>query len=187
MTNSDHVRLMQAVAKHFFGEPNKRMSNKKELRFRNHGSLAVDLKEGAWFDHEANEGGGPIELIKREAHISEPRECYAWAERQGYWTNGQAASGLGEEVAHYPYVDESGELLLQVVRFEPKTFRQRRPDGKGGWLWNIKGVRRVPYRLPELIEAIGSEHIVFISRFSSKEKDTRSKTAVSLRQDQATL
>jgi hypothetical protein len=56
-------------------------------------------------------------------------------------------------VATYDYHDETGNLLYQVVRFEPKNFRQRRPDRRGGWLWNLKGVRRVLYRLPELLAA----------------------------------
>lgn len=55
-------------------------------------------------------------------------------------------------VATYDYRDEAGELLLQVVRMEPKTFRQRRPDGDG-WIWSAKDVRVVPYRLPELLAA----------------------------------
>jgi len=29
----------------------------------------------------------------------------------------------------------------------------RRPDGAGGWTWGLGGVRRVPYRLPEIISA----------------------------------
>ena len=56
-------------------------------------------------------------------------------------------------IAEYPYGDEKGELLFQVVRYEPKCFRQRRPDGKGGWHWNLNGVRRVLYRLPEVLTA----------------------------------
>jgi hypothetical protein len=55
-------------------------------------------------------------------------------------------------VATYAYKDESGELLYEVVRSEPKGFSQRRPDEKNGWVWSIKGVRRVLYRLPELLE-----------------------------------
>lgn len=55
--------------------------------------------------------------------------------------------------ATYDYTDESGNLLFQVVRYEPKDFIQRRPDGKGGWIWKMKGVRFVPYNLPELIKA----------------------------------
>lgn len=56
-------------------------------------------------------------------------------------------------VAEYDYRDEAGDLVFQAVRFEPKDFRQRRPDGKGGWVWSVKGARAIPYRLPELIAA----------------------------------
>lgn len=55
-------------------------------------------------------------------------------------------------VAVYDYRDETGKLLYQEVRYEPKDFRVRRPDGKGGWVWNLGSVRRVPYNLPEVIK-----------------------------------
>jgi RecA-family ATPase len=55
-------------------------------------------------------------------------------------------------VCRYDYRDENGELLYQVERLEPKRFRQRRPDGNGGWIWQLGDVRRVPYRLPELLQ-----------------------------------
>ena len=55
-------------------------------------------------------------------------------------------------VRTYDYCDESGDVLFQVVRYEPKDFRQRRPDGNGGWTWNLNGVRRVLYNLPEITE-----------------------------------
>lgn len=54
-------------------------------------------------------------------------------------------------VATYDYVDESGQLQFQVVRFEPKAFRQRRKDENGKWVWNRKGVKDVLYRLPEIL------------------------------------
>ena len=56
-----------------------------------------------------------------------------------------------ELVATYPYTDEHGVLLYEVLRFEPKDFRQRRPDGNGGWISSLGDVRRVPYHLPELV------------------------------------
>lgn len=61
----------------------------------------------------------------------------------------------GRIVATYDYRDESGQLLFQVARMDPKDFRQRRPDPSrpDGWSWNVKGVRPVPYRLPELTAA----------------------------------
>jgi putative DNA primase/helicase len=55
-------------------------------------------------------------------------------------------------VSVYDYPDESGRLLYQVVRFEPKDFRQRRPAGDR-WNWNLKGVRRVLYRLPDVLKS----------------------------------
>jgi putative DNA primase/helicase len=58
-----------------------------------------------------------------------------------------------ELVAEYSYCDEFGKLLFQVVRFEPKGFRQRRPDGCGAWKWNLDGIRRVLYRLPDVLKA----------------------------------
>ena len=58
--------------------------------------------------------------------------------------------------ATYDYKDEGGRLLYQVVRFAHKQFRQRRPDPDvpGEWIWKLGDVRRVLYRLPELIAAM---------------------------------
>lgn len=61
--------------------------------------------------------------------------------------NGRECSRIVET---YDYPDESGALLYQVCRFEPKDFRQRRPDGAGGWMWRLGDVRRVLFGLPEL-------------------------------------
>jgi DNA primase len=62
----------------------------------------------------------------------------------------------------YDYVDESGKQVFQVVRYEPKDFRQRRPDDKGGWIWNLQGVRRVLYRLQELLWANPGEWVFIV-------------------------
>jgi hypothetical protein len=62
-------------------------------------------------------------------------------------------------VAKYSYQDESGKCLFEVVRFEPKDFRQRRPDGT----WNVKGIRRVPFHLPQLIAAVKAGHPVYVA------------------------
>ncbi len=68
----------------------------------------------------------------------------------------------------YDYRDENGKLLYQVVRYEPKSFKQRRPDGDG-WIWDLKGIEKVLYRLPELNEDIGLGKIIYIVE---GEKDT---------------
>lgn len=56
--------------------------------------------------------------------------------------------------ARHPYVDAEGTLLFEVVRWEPKRFQQRRPDGHGGWMWNLQGVDRPLYRLPAVLQAV---------------------------------
>lgn len=53
-------------------------------------------------------------------------------------------------VETYPYTDEQGVLLFEVVRLEPKDFRQRAPDGAGGWTWKTKGIRRPIFRLQQV-------------------------------------
>jgi hypothetical protein len=56
-------------------------------------------------------------------------------------------------VATYDYTDEAGKLLFQSVRFEPKDFRQRHPGANGGgWIWNLKDVRLVPFHLPQILD-----------------------------------
>jgi hypothetical protein len=70
---------------------------------------------------------------------------------RGYRSNGSKPTEPRQIIATYDYHDETGKLLFQCVRYRPKAFRQRRPDGNGGWIWNIEGVRRVLYRLPELL------------------------------------
>ena len=77
--------------------------------------------------------------------------------------------------AVYDYVNALGASLFQVVRFRPKDFRQRRSDGRGGWLWNVEGVELVPYRLPEVITAVGAGDTVYIAE---GEKDVEALRAV---------
>jgi 5S rRNA maturation endonuclease (ribonuclease M5) len=62
----------------------------------------------------------------------------------------------------YRYEDEKGNLLFEVVRFTPKGFSQRRSDGRGGYIYNLSGVRRVLYRLPELIAAPLDEWVYIV-------------------------
>jgi 5S rRNA maturation endonuclease (ribonuclease M5) len=56
-------------------------------------------------------------------------------------------------VKTYDYLDGGGQLQFQVVRYDPKDFRQRRPDGNGGWHWNLKGIDPVIYNLPQVLKA----------------------------------
>ena len=60
--------------------------------------------------------------------------------------------------AVYRYEDKDGRHVMDVVRFKPKDFRPRRPDGK----YSLEGIERVPYRLPKMLEAIEDERTVLL-------------------------
>lgn len=81
------------------------------------------------------------------------------------------------EVAIYDYVDERGDMLFQVVRYDPKGFSQRRPDGRGGWAWKLGNVKRVPYQLPVLLEAVRAVEVVYVAE-GEKDVDTLLKAGV---------
>lgn len=78
------------------------------------------------------------------------------------WTPSGPASHV------YPYLDEEGRELFQTLRIPlaggGKTFSQRHasPSEKSGWAWNLTGVRRVPYRLPQIIRAVADGQTIVI-------------------------
>ncbi len=84
--------------------------------------------------------------------------------------NGEHGHGRGRVVATYDYGD------FQVLRKEPKDFTQRRPDGKGGWIYDLKGVKRRLYQLPRL-QAADPDATVYIPE---GEKDVNRLVALGL-------
>ena len=95
-------------------------------------SFSINLEDGSWYCFACVMGGGP-------GHF---------AEQLGIDPPGDSKRDKSE--ATFEYRDENGQLLFQVVRLAGKRFFQRRPDGAGGWVNNLEGVRRVLYRLNEL-------------------------------------
>src|SRR5262245_10236105 len=122
--------------------------------------------KGVWFDHERNNGGSTLDLVPGATNT----DRLQWLYDHGLTT--EAPSGPGKKrnggrapftiIATYDYTDESSVLLFQVVRFAPKGFRQRRPNGTGGWTWRLGGTRRVLYRLPEVRDAVAGERPVIV-------------------------
>jgi predicted P-loop ATPase len=121
-----------AAARKLWGEPTEHVVN--GMRFGTHGSKSIDTKTLIWFDHETRQGGGVVELCQMAGLSPNGRDPDASA-----WVT-------------YDYRDEKNALLFQVVRQPNHKFRQRRPNG-ADWIWNLKGVRRVIYRLPQLLLA----------------------------------
>jgi hypothetical protein len=80
------------------------------------------------------------------------------------WTLGRRYhASWGNPVVEYVYADESGSELFRCIRFEPKNFRQGHFDNSGKWLWSLKGVRLVPYRLPEVLSAVKANRVVVLA------------------------
>jgi hypothetical protein len=105
-----------------------------------------------------NEVDGKI-LVRCFGNCTQDRVIEALKERN-LWPSGngngyQAATQKPHIAKSYDYPDPTGKLAFQVCRLDPKNFRQRRPDPAqpGKWIWDMKGVRRYPYRLPEVMKA----------------------------------
>lgn len=99
----------------------------------------------------AEQLGAEIDITKLPGYVARPRTCYE-------------------------YTDEAGVLLYEVVRYydkyDEKQIRPRRPATDAdrasgakvidGFVWNLGDVRRVLYRLPELIEAIQMHETIYL-------------------------
>jgi 5S rRNA maturation endonuclease (ribonuclease M5) len=116
-----------------------------------HRSFSFNIETGLWTCHG---GCGPGHASALAVRLNLPAEDII-ALKPGRQSK--------QIEAVYDYKDEDGQLLYQAVRYHPKEFRQRRPDGKSGWVWNLKDTRRVIYRLPDTLAAIKQAVTVFVS------------------------
>jgi hypothetical protein len=132
------------LAREVWGEPNRQLSTKDDIRFGIKGSKSVKPSENVWKDHETGEAGGYLDLHKMARGVLPQRAARA--------VEPQWLSRDQDVKAAYNYTDAAGNLLLQVVRTHSgkPRFRLRRPDGNGGFHWNADGVVKPLYRLPEL-------------------------------------
>jgi hypothetical protein len=188
----DFSALIEPVAMRLFGDKlNKRQTKLGiDLRFGTNGSLSINPKTGQWYDHENNIGGGVLDLIVRELG-GDHATGMKWLRDHGMIPRTNGANGCRASVAReivvaeFPYHDEAGNVEFAAERIEfwnadgtsglkdgkpKKTFRQKRPDPDrpGRWIYNVEGVRVIPYRLPEVIEAVANNHPVLIVEGEAK-------------------
>jgi hypothetical protein len=140
----------------------------------------VNTVKGVWNCRGCGVGGDTIDLVRHLDGVNFIEACTALAGPPPV-TNGKDTTAAPREilVGKYTYCDENGTVLFGVGRYEfqypdgsfvlkngkyKKEFRQKRPDPnkRGGWIPNVQGIRIVPYRLPEVIEAIGNDHPIYI-------------------------
>jgi len=144
------------------GSGNKLTSNRCALAEHKlaHQCVNVDDERGIWYCNDCGEGGSVIDWMMKEQGIDAKA---ALEQLSGEYTplpqkltgghSGANNTAKAKMIKAYDYTDETGSLLFQVCRFEPKDFRQRAPDGKGGWIYKLDGVRRVLYNLPRVVAA----------------------------------
>jgi len=124
-------------------------------------SLKIDGPErGAYYDHVSGDKGS----------------LYTLATALGIAVPKHKVATKPEIVATYDYVDTTGTLQYQSCRLEPgteqekdgtlkkKTFFQRRPDGKNGWITKdaMKSVTYVLYHLPDVHQAVNASETIYI-------------------------
>jgi len=135
---------------------------------RCHGFVAPDGRY-AYCSREDFAGGIPIEESSTFAHLLQG-DCQCGSSHdpasgklsRAVRNDKAATAAIASADVIYEYVDEHGELLFEVCRKDPKHFVQRRPDGNGGYIWDLNDVRRVLYHLPEVISAVAAGDTVYV-------------------------
>ena len=175
----DFACIMEPVAVRLLGEPNLKLSNPPhDVRFGSRGSISTDFVNGRYYDHETKRGGGVLDLISYKTGRNRD-EAQGWLKREGLLNAPLSQTTrptapvrqLGKIAATYDYIDENSNPLFQVVRFDPKDFRQRHPARpeddparvNNGWVWGVRDTRPVPYHLPDLIKGIAAGRRIFVT------------------------
>jgi hypothetical protein len=127
-------------------------------------NLKIHRASGMWFCHSTCQNGGGI--LEFEVALNHSSKKDAWEHIFQIIGRSPERAFVKRVVAYYDYVDEEGRCLFQKVRYEPKSFSLRQPNPKrrpphqlpnpknaDEWLPHIRGVRRVLYRLPEVLQA----------------------------------
>jgi hypothetical protein len=151
--------------------------------------FAINTKKQVFHCRGCDVGGNVIKLVEHLDGVDFATACATLTNRDpAPKANGRDYTKKPRKivVAEYIYRDEAGSVVFAVDRIEfqnpdgsyvlkddgkrHKIFPQRRPNPNkpGKWIPNIEGVTVVPYRLPELIEAIGNKRYILIVEGEAK-------------------
>ena len=113
-------------------------------------SLSIGLKDGRILVH-CHAGCELADILKPLG--LEPKDLFL---------DGHKAKPEQREIeAVYHYIDANGKPF-ETVRFRPKDFSQRRPDGKAGYIWDLKGITPTLYHQDEVKQAIDSATPIYV-------------------------
>lgn len=123
-------------------------------------SFSVDTEKGLWHCFGGCGGGSVIDLIAMFENMNPASVLKMFGSKDYERTPAQFQGGDSKTEKVKPVIDKIysyqnalGVEVYQAIRMRPKSFRQRHPDGKGGWVWTMEGIERVLYRLPEIIKS----------------------------------
>lgn len=119
-------------------------------------SLSIQGKTGLFKCFGCNASGSIFDFYAKKRDINLPGDfskVLAGIAKDFNIHNGDGAKQAIKPTvtARYDYNDEAGNLIYQIERLDPKSFRLRRPDGEG-WAYNAKGIKIIPYNLPEVLK-----------------------------------
>ena len=106
-------------------------------------------------------------------------KCHAGCDQEVVWTEIKRLAGVSNNgstptqlydrpaaktltapkvVATYRYENADESHNKDVLRYEPKSFKQRAPDGT----WSVQGIPDVPFHLPQLIEGVKNRKAIYV-------------------------
>lgn len=109
-------------------------------------SFAFEKTTGNWKCHGGCGQGTLIDYEAKVRGVTFKDALTALGDERGV----PRPNGKDRQEAVYDYTDADGRLLYQVVRKPGKKWTQRRPDGNGGFIPNVQGIKRVLYHLKDL-------------------------------------
>lgn len=117
-------------------------------------SCSIDEKKKLFFCHGCHAKGSIIDLICGLDGVSIRTAMERLEPSMAFREPPKFKESPGQKiVACYVYLDANGNYAYEVVRYLPKTFRQRHKNEAGEFIWGMDGVERVLYRLPEVLAA----------------------------------
>jgi AAA domain-containing protein len=141
------------------------------------GFLSDDAKY-AHCTREDRAGGLPIEADSQTFAHYMAGECRCGVTHGASGVARKVAARAARIVATFDYPDRAGAPAYQVVKYDdPKSFRVRRSDGNGGWIWNLQGMTRVLYNLPDVLAVAAQGWRIYVTE---GEKDADAINALGL-------
>ena len=125
--------------------------------------------------------GGKVVVYCHAGRCNTQQACEAMGIKMSDLYPAKAKKEL-DFVAKYQYLDADGTLLFEKLRYVDrgsgkKEFRQRKPDGNGGWEYKLGDIPRVLYNLPAVIKAKSNGEPIWVVE-GEKDADTLIKMGI---------